>query len=248
MRLYITWPAIFQQAAKNPTNPLHHESKVSRQLRTTHIARSVLMKPWYHSRVGHQWNNTCHLNPSREDLRSGCWPTPWMVIFGISTYHQPDVQRSVVYNLTQPLFGLYHQVYCDNFFSSISLFQTLYSNKTYACGTIRSNRKYFPKDLLSEANSMGRGKYVYRQCDNLVATVWKDKKPVTMLSTLSHPTNTVTFQRRKKDGTRIEVTCPSAVKLYNLNMSGVDKGDQMRGYYRARCKSKKNYNYNYNYN
>ena len=64
-----------------------------------------------------------------------------------------------------------------------------------------------------------------------------------MLSTLSSPNDSVTVERRKKDGTRITVNCPSSIKLYNQYMGGVDKGDQLRGYYRVRLKTKKNYKY-----
>ena len=90
---------------------------------------------------------------------------------------------------------------------------------------------------------MRRGQFRFRQSDNLVATVWKDNKPVTMLSTLCSPSDVVTVQRRKKDGSIITVDCPRSVKLYNQHMGGVDKGDQLRGYYRVRLKSQKNYKY-----
>lgn len=90
---------------------------------------------------------------------------------------------------------------------------------------------------------MTHGQSTFRQCGDLVATIWMDKKPVTLLSTLASPSEITSVQRRRKDGSAIEVTCPKPVKLYNQYMSGVDKGDQQRGYYKVRCKSKKNYKY-----
>ena len=149
----------------------------------------------------------------------------------------------VVTELTSSLHGMYHQVYCDNFFTGIPLFLTLLDSNTYACGTIRSNRKFFPQEILPDANKMKRGEFRFRQSDDLVAVVWKDKKPVTMLSTLSCPDDTVTVNRRQKDGTALVVECPSSIKMYNQYMGGVDKGDQLRGYYRVRLKSRKNYKY-----
>lgn len=149
----------------------------------------------------------------------------------------------VVTDLTAPLYGHNYQVYCDNFFSGIPLFQRLFNNGTYACGTITKTRKFFPSEMVVGANSLRRGEHRFRQDNNLVAVCWKDKKPVTMLSTLCSPDDIVTVDRRKKDGTIETVNCPLSIKLYNQYMGGVDKGDQLRGYYRVRLKSSKNYKY-----
>ena len=70
--------------------------------------------------------------------------------------------------------------------------------------------------------------YVYHQDGNLVVTVWQDTKPVSMLSTNWDPTDTVKVNRKRKDGSRIEVNCPNVVDTYNKNMGGVDRGDQYR--------------------
>ena len=76
-----------------------------------------------------------------------------------------------------------------------------------------------------------------------MATVWKDKKNVEMLSTMCDPKKTVSVERRQKDGSKITVSCPDAVVQYNKYMGGVDKGDQLRHYYRIRMKCVKNYKY-----
>ena len=39
------------------------------------------------------------------------------------------------------------------------------------------------------------------------------------------------------------MTCPEAVFRYNKYMGGVDKNNQMRGYYSVRTKSNKSYKY-----
>ena len=64
-----------------------------------------------------------------------------------------------------------------------------------------------------------------------------------MLSTTSQPVATGTVLRRKKDGSRVPVECPDSIILYNKYMGGVDRGDQLRGYYCCRTKSKKFYKY-----
>ena len=69
----------------------------------------------------------------------------------------------------------------------------------------------------------------------------QETKPVNMLSTLAQADVTRTAQRKQKDGSRISVQCTDAVVLYNKYMAGVDKGDQMRQYYRIRTKCTKYY-------
>ena len=49
--------------------------------------------------------------------------------------------------------------------------------------------------------------------------------------------------RRQKDGTRIPVPCPQSIIDYNNFMGGVDRGDQVRGYYSCRTKCRKFYKY-----
>lgn len=57
------------------------------------------------------------------------------------------------------------------------------------------------------------------------------------------PSETVTIQRKEKDGTHTTLSKPVAISTYNHNMAGVDKGDQLRGYYRLRLKCMNNYKY-----
>ena len=63
------------------------------------------------------------------------------------------------------------------------------------------------------------------------------------LSTQSNPTEEHQVLRRQKDGTRVSVSCPEAIHMYNRYMGGVDKGDQLRKYYHVRLKCQKNYKY-----
>lgn len=63
------------------------------------------------------------------------------------------------------------------------------------------------------------------------------------MSTTSQPSATGAVLRRQKDGTRISVPCPEAIIIYNRYMGGVDRGDQVRGYYNCKVKSRKFYKY-----
>ena len=50
----------------------------------------------------------------------------------------------VVKDLTRDIWGNNHYVYCDNYFTSVKLFEDLLANGTYVCGTIRTNRWCIP--------------------------------------------------------------------------------------------------------
>ena len=83
----------------------------------------------------------------------------------------------VVTSMTKPFHSKYHHVYFDNFFNSTKLLQDLLVKKTYACGTVRSNRKGLPpkKRRTGEISVEQKGD------TNLIYTQWKDKRDVVAL-------------------------------------------------------------------
>ena len=165
------------------------------------------------------------------------------VYTGATGERETPLGEKVVLTLSESIKGRHHQLYYDNYFSSISLLEKLLSQGTYACGTIRTNRKNFPSEISEEARRLSRGESVFRQCGNIVATAWKDNKVVNVASTLADPTELTTVCRRQRDGHRVQVPCPLCVALYNMYMGGLDHGDQLRGSYRVRLKCMKNYKY-----
>lgn len=78
------------------------------------------------------------------------------------------------------------------------------------------------------------GEPVFYQSGNTVAAAWKDNKVVNVVSTLASPMESTSVNRRQKDGTRVEVSCPLCVALYNRYMGGVDYSNQLCGYYHVR--------------
>ena len=88
-----------------------------------------------------------------------------------------------------------------------------------------------------------RGDHETRQHKNLAVVLWQDNKVVKVLSTNADPTDERTVQRKCKDGSSQSVPCPLAIMLYNMFMGGVDRSDQLRGYYIVRLKGRKMYKY-----
>ena len=64
-----------------------------------------------------------------------------------------------------------------------------------------------------------------------------------MMMSNRDPQSVTSILRQQSDGSKEEVECPLALKSYNKYMGGVDRGDQLRGYYRCRVKSRKFYKY-----
>ena len=148
--------------------------------------------------------------------------------------------EKVVLKLSDSIKGRHHQLFFDNYFTSVNLLSTLIENGTCACGTIRTNRKMYPAKISEEVKKRTRGEFSFRQSGNLVATAWKDNKVVNMASTLAKPDDYTTVNRQQKDGTQLAIRCPVCVSLYNRFMGGVDLGDQL---YHVRLKCRKNYKY-----
>ena len=152
---------------------------------------------------------------------------------------------SVVKSLCEKLHNTHRHIYFDNFFSSVDLALDLLRVGLYSCGTLRSNRKGFPKQLKQfvKKGLPERGQSKTYQCGNLCVSVWQDKRPVTTIATNSDPTTSDTVQRKKRDGTSTSYSCPHSVSKYNRYMGGVDRNDQLRSYYHVRLKSRKHYKY-----
>ena len=55
----------------------------------------------------------------------------------------------VIEHLSRALVGGHFHLYCDNFFSSLPLFDSLLSDGIYACGTFRKDRQGIPEEIRS---------------------------------------------------------------------------------------------------
>ena len=74
-------------------------------------------------------------------------------------------------------------------------------------------------------------------------STWRDNKVFIVMSTCRQPNEHGSVLRHQRDGTGISLPCPAAIVSYNTSMGGVDRGDQLRGYYSCQSKSHKFYKY-----
>lgn len=159
----------------------------------------------------------------------------FQVYLGKEHGQQPEkhLARRVVRDLTVTETGKNHHLYMDNFYTDPHFFLELFDKKILACGTVRQNRKQFPKDLIITTRmqkQMDRGDYLWRAHMRLVATAWNDRRVVYHLSTIHPPDldgQPATIKRKSARGGNVDINCPPAQLDYQKYMGGVDLADQL---------------------
>ena len=87
------------------------------------------------------------------------------------------------------LLDMGHHVYFDNYYNSPDLIDLLHKRETYACGTVRKNRKSLP--LAVTQAKLKQGETVFCGKNNLSALKLMDKREVNILSGLHKATNVI---------------------------------------------------------
>jgi hypothetical protein len=97
-----------------------------------------------------------------------------------TTATEHGLGHSVVTKLTEHLHQTFRWVFFDNFFTSLKLLKDLLAKGLYSCGTVRTNRLGFPKDLKNHKDVRNRGDFQILQLGrtNVTASLWMDKKAV----------------------------------------------------------------------
>ena len=161
-----------------------------------------------------------------------CW--------NMDIYHR--VKKSLVDTvqnlLTDQCHNLWHSLYMDNFYSSVTMSEQLLEKKIHTVGTIRMNRGV-PSEI-KNLKRMKRHEVVARDNGKVMVLSWKDKRIVTAIST-KHNDSAVQITRRKSGGNGENeiVFKPNVIVDYNQHMSGVDHVNQMLAYYPCTRKSLK---------
>ena len=150
--------------------------------------------------------------------------------------HQPEhgLGHRIVSDLVHDHHGKNYHIFWDSSFTSVRLAEDLLRNNLYLCGATRLNQTDFPADLKphkAELKALHRGESLFRRKGGVVATVWKDKKLVSFLSTQCEVRGNETVSQKQKDRKIIQVPTVPVVQLYNKYMGIVDHSDQMRQYY-----------------
>ncbi|CAB4385768.1 unnamed protein product [Rhizophagus irregularis] len=180
-------------------------------------------------------------------------------IFTSRIQNQPEVQQ--VPDLSKVGNEVYHfvsqlptenksfNIYMDNYFSSIKLFKYLREKKIGACRTVRKNSANFPH-ILKIDRKLDWNTLSGVVVDNVLAILWMDNAPVTMLSTIHQiyngnenqierirrrpretSTNAVNVRAVFGTASKKSLPIPIVIDDYNHFMGGVDIADQLRGYY-----------------
>ncbi|XP_063591920.1 piggyBac transposable element-derived protein 4-like [Penaeus indicus] len=120
-----------------------------------------------------------------------------------------------------------YTLFVDNWYSSPTLFHWLQGRKTNACGTVRPNRKWMPKNF----EKLKMNEVAVRSTPTgMMCLKWIDKKPIHLLSTV-HTSELVETERVNRHGQ--QVMKPQAIIDYNDGMKGFDVGDQLAASYPA---------------
>ena len=137
-------------------------------------------------------------------------------------------EGGITYDLVMDLTSDYHgkgfHIFMDNYYTSPTLFTSLWSVRMGATGTRKANRKGLPKKLKDV--KVDRGNLMVMHKENLMAAKYHDRKIVYLLSTVE--TATMRDTGRERRGERLRK--PNVVMEYDKYMGGVDRADQMLNY------------------
>ena len=120
-----------------------------------------------------------------------------------------------------------HDVYFDNFFTSVPLLEELKKRGIPATGTIRINRlPGLPPSSIKEMEKKERGTMSVCSTKDLCAVRWADNKVVTVLSNrLTEEPSSKCKRYSKIQKCKIDVPQPNLIRMYNAYMGGVDQLD-----------------------
>ena len=132
--------------------------------------------------------------------------------------------------MINPYLNKGHTLTIDNMYTTPKMAKYLLEKSTKVVGTIRHNRKNFPKDFPTDKD-LPKGAAAFKQHENILVMKYrgaKDKaqgkpKVVHVLST-KHNASMKNTHRRTADGEIVQK--PEAIMYYNHKMGGVDNIDQ----------------------
>lgn len=131
--------------------------------------------------------------------------------------------QRVVLTLADGLLNKGRTIYTDNYYTSITLAHALLGKNTHLVGTLRSNRKLNPQQVVSKKLKKGETE-ASESSTGVVVQKWKDKRDVLTLST-KHTDELLNIRSGHRD-----LTKPAMVVDYNKHKAYIDLSDQMKSY------------------
>ena len=118
----------------------------------------------------------------------------------------------VVLDLVRNLAGKGHNVWFDNYYTSPTLCHKLHTSGFGCCGTLRLDRKGIPPSF--RAAVLRKGEVVQYTDGEILGLKWKDKKDVSLLTTI-HNGDMISIKRRMKGGPggHVIVQKPAAIEI-----------------------------------
>ncbi|KAK9744138.1 Transposase IS4 [Popillia japonica] len=125
---------------------------------------------------------------------------------------------ALVQRLVEPIRHSKRNVACDNWFTSIPLVRTLYTDYTLNfLGTMRRNKRELPAEISNpQKRPIGTSMFAYDKNITLVSYIPKQKKNVILVSSLHHD-----------DKIHEPTGKPEMIIDYNESKGGVDTLDKM---------------------
>jgi hypothetical protein len=107
----------------------------------------------------------------------------------------------------------------------VRLAETLLDRKARVCGTITRG---IPPDVEQESTHWKQGQSGFQKNSDIIVQVWKDKRPVPMISTIH---DTIVNAGGKDKKTNLEIKKRYTVVQYNKLMKPIDRAVQYLSYY-----------------
>ncbi|VDH92077.1 Hypothetical predicted protein [Mytilus galloprovincialis] len=124
------------------------------------------------------------------------------------------------------LLNKWYHVFCDSFFTSLSLAKRLLNLHTYTTGTVRSNR---PLPNLIKSVKLRASQSMFMRQQEILVCAFKEKEKRKNVKMLSTRYNAELVVNRK----------PKMITEYNKFMGGVDLNDMLTSFYEDGRKSTK---------
>lgn len=141
-----------------------------------------------------------------------CYTLGMKIYAGKNEVQGKNLSKNVVMDLSSPYTDNGRVLYTDNFYSSVDLAEELNKKKNHLVGTLRSNRKNNPKEVINK--KLKKGEFI----------AFKNRGNLLMISTIDPPELTSVPTRTG------EVSKPKVVVNYNSGKAAIDLSHQLASY------------------